>query len=173
MILRIASKFRLSLILICAIAILLLGISWIRTLRMTAVFSKQNGSGMTLVAATAGRFVYSAEWHPVISTMPRKGWSYQNTRMPVLPLLDAPSSWLDFAFRYKYLADVQVSNLFLSLPHWALMIPPILVLFWLLAKSRMPMRDHCPKRGYDLRATLERCPECGHAVNADATIERS
>ncbi len=53
---------------------------------------------------------------------------------------------------------------------WGLTVPvwPIVILtavaptVWLRRRRRHPA-GHCPTCGYDLRATPDRCPECGHA----------
>ena len=53
-----------------------------------------------------------------------------------------------------------------TVPYWALIglgaIAPTLSL-WRFRQSR-PLRGHCPSCGYDLRASPERCPECGAAA---------
>src|SRR6185436_16456255 len=52
-----------------------------------------------------------------------------------------------------------------TIPYWPLaVLSGILPLMWLRWKVRAWSRHqqgHCPACGYDLRATPERCPECG------------
>jgi hypothetical protein len=52
-----------------------------------------------------------------------------------------------------------------SVPHWFLAplfaILPALHLRSTLRSRRRNRAGHCPRCGYDLRATPERCPECG------------
>ena len=56
-------------------------------------------------------------------------------------------------------------------PHWAVALPlSVLPLWWVLrapARRRRRLRAGsglCPGCGYDLRATPERCPECGRSA---------
>ena len=60
-----------------------------------------------------------------------------------------------------------------EMPWWAV-VPALAVLPAIklaqLARARRPHpRGHCPRCGYDLRATPQRCPECGFAVNQKAS----
>jgi hypothetical protein len=54
------------------------------------------------------------------------------------------------------------------LPYWALCLPwaiaPAASLFRLLRARRRLAHDRCPTCAYDLRATTDRCPECGTLI---------
>ena len=83
------------------------------------------------------------------------------------------SRWSVFTYRVQ----VHPGNLFakarhtysLEFPIWVLTLPfPLLLLSLLLLSARdrfrRPKPGTCQKCGYDLRATPERCPECGQVV---------
>jgi len=85
-----------------------------------------------------------------------------------------PTRWAfaDFAYRT---GDVWLSHMTqVVIPYWALTgittILPVrrLVIFF---RNRSRRRaGHCPNCNYDLRATTDRCPECGHRItSADGT----
>ena len=85
-------------------------------------------------------------------------------------LLGTPA-WRGFRYRHEASNDGRFTDgrfIALYFPHWlplALFAAP--PAFWLAAARRRRNRarlGHCPTCGYDLRATPERCPECGTAV---------
>jgi predicted RNA-binding Zn-ribbon protein involved in translation (DUF1610 family) len=57
-----------------------------------------------------------------------------------------------------------------TLPHWFIMLcfatlPAVATYRWVRSRPNRQERDFkCPKCGYDLRATPDRCPECGTVV---------
>jgi len=57
-----------------------------------------------------------------------------------------------------------------STPHWvpvaALLAAPAVVAWGRFRRRRRQFQGHCLNCGYDLRATPDQCPECGHRASA-------
>jgi hypothetical protein len=68
--------------------------------------------------------------------------------------------------------EIHPDGLFLASPHWFLAllfaILPALYLRALIRSRRLHRISLCPRCGYDLRATPNRCPECGAVPAAPA-----
>ena len=79
------------------------------------------------------------------------------------------SYWAGFAFTDTPAPFGRIS--FLAAPFWFLapasLFPAAAWSIFRLGRRRRERRQRglCPVCGYDLRATLDRCPECGTAVN--------
>ena len=107
-------------------------------------------------------FVYSsAEVQP--------GLSYR--KLPDAPAPRSGSFWNRRGFDIGWLRSTRqppstrAAQLFISMPHWFLIvlfaIPPLLWIIFRLRSRRRESGKFCPKCGYDMRATPDRCPECG------------
>jgi len=72
---------------------------------------------------------------------------------------------LGFAFdraAYDGLGDGRLREWGVQLPLWALAVTlTLLPATRLIRRVRRHARGHCSRCGYDLRATPDRCPECG------------
>jgi hypothetical protein len=79
-----------------------------------------------------------------------------------------PKGWGHAGFGYTFLGDA-IPNEHISWdfswPHWSMVVVtaavPVAWLIGWLARRRRMAHGCCQKCGYDLRATPDRCPECG------------
>jgi len=94
-----------------------------------------------------------------VSLPPRQPW--------MSPLQPGGCSFAKFYFLYRDL-DVNGQHTDVALPYWFLAVILIIFPIWRLVR-RTPRGGCCAKCGYDLRATPERCPECGIAPAAMLT----
>jgi hypothetical protein len=76
------------------------------------------------------------------------------------------------AWRYRLhvgsLRFLRANKVFI--PVWCLgamtILSPAIWTYWVVRRARRLRTNHCLKCGYDLRASNERCPECGTAIAA-------
>jgi hypothetical protein len=104
-------------------------------------------------------------------------WNFEsgpvNNPIDIMPL--GLVRWSGLGFYSSYIAGAVASGFppihdeYLCIPYWALSVAtaiPLAAGFFRWRRRRVikrqALRGHCPNCNYDLRATPERCPECGH-----------
>jgi hypothetical protein len=104
--------------------------------------------------------------------MPLNGWEFSLENPPEgLDLIDRSTFWqrIGFGFRStgassEYGAE---SSWIIATPAWLIMIVSLLMplqrVFSFISRHRRKRRRLCVQCGYDVRATPDRCPECGTA----------
>jgi hypothetical protein len=65
-------------------------------------------------------------------------------------------------------------DFFLAIPHWLLfLLNAPWPLWWLARRRKLSIRRRrglCTQCGYDIRASTDRCPECGEAIQRDTGV---
>ncbi len=131
-----------------------------------------------VLASDAGRVRLYYFDHPRVHAlaMPPQGW-----RTDTGTYID----WFE-PFRWSNITNIELSGLTalledepagatrLSLPYWfiailSLPLPVIEMRRW-RTRGKAVLKGLCPVCGYDLRASPQRCPECGTAIEAKTSV---
>lgn len=73
-------------------------------------------------------------------------------------------------FYYDYLPNLYRR---LLIPYWAItLVSAVCPIAWLLTRRRTLKAGCCSRCGYDLRATPDKCPECGRPVKRPSVTPR-
>ena len=158
---------------------------WVRSYRVIDMLSHQQERGSAVhVYSNYGRLmVHVMHWgevgiYPPHSIRYGKGPVIRPSRR--VPPIGTVHDWRALGFRYWYAVPapptgVSVRQWLLVVPLWfltlAAALPPVLwyvnIRRWRRDQHRR-QSGHCTRCGYDLRATRDRCPECGTLVPAFA-----
>ncbi len=138
----------------------------------------RGGSG---IWSRGGRILIDTARHVDVPRWPGwRGWNF--TIDPFVKrqeFVDSPSItiWHLMGFRCALIISpsgdgTQVETAAIAVPYWSLAvltaILPSLTFGRTLRRRRAIAAGLCPICGYDLRASPERCPECGHAIAGTA-----
>jgi hypothetical protein len=132
---------------------------WIRTavgsttLRYTAAEGSQRS--IRRIVLDGGRLYYRRTTSPNPLLAPPLGWALINERGQFPEELHSDDGMV--GSRNEVIPSVP-----LWLPVLLFSLPPA---YWYSYRTRF-VKGHCAKCGYDMRATPERCPECGHAAES-------
>jgi hypothetical protein len=122
--------------------------------------------------AAKGCFVLDSCEYEFLSTDSFPRWEYRSPPNPWDPRAGSRSLWGRLGFRYDTGTDLFIGPYsMISVPCWivaALLsgLPAVWVVSLLRNRSRR-QAGHCRRCGYDLRASRDRCPECGTFVGED------
>lgn len=102
-----------------------------------------------------------------------QSWAWYSKKSPEYPNFKMRAGQINhYGFRYDHFETGSAGKRprayawEVVVPLWsilALTAMPVIVLMWRWRRHR-PRAGHCPSCGYDLRATPDRCPECGTIV---------
>ena len=175
-------------LLMCVVACAL----WVRSYRATDSLDYTSGRNEYGGGTFPGGVHLSRTFAPEVQSYMRDGWFFDSHAYGPGRIGSADVTWLPeqhdwshWGFDARYREDAPDDTtpgaivprtpgrplLFatwtLSLPCWFLalatgVLPAAWVARTIRSRTRRTRR-HCPACGYDLRATLERCPECGRA----------
>jgi hypothetical protein len=123
-----------------------------------------HANGIILITRTSG------DERVRLSPLNDRGWKYRRTSVEAHFLMEGETLPKKLGFQYSHASPMIPGALVsqttsVGFPHWAIIIPTTApAIAWLLLRRRAARakRDNmCPQCGYDLRATPQRCPECG------------
>jgi hypothetical protein len=137
---------------------------WVRSLRQLDVLIYESSATTTALYIRDGSFIIL---HVHMSNLLPHGWNWQHIAPqpgPGAAMSDLPR-WNLLRFMYGDSGQgPSVAFSWIGLPMWFLTSLSLLpfAMWWRARRRRRALSPHaCQVCGYDLRATPDRCPECG------------
>jgi hypothetical protein len=118
-----------------------------------------------LASAKQAVYYFRTKWQPPsLGKLKVSYESYPITSKTIGPVKDLPS-FFGFSFCFTGGPQSRSRELILRIPYWFFVllaaVPPVCHVVRRIRARRRIAHGRCAMCGYDLRATPERCPECG------------
>ena len=156
---------------LCALSLLLcvaVVVLWVRSYRIVDQYSGDWGTGLLGIQSVRGQALFVKHDYDTGSPMAnviRRG--YVSYPAGPAPARGSEGGWSVLGFSYSEHNDpsLRMTARAFAIPYWGLLVafalPLVLRLMFLSRRRRRRRLRLCPACGYDLRATPDRCPECG------------
>jgi hypothetical protein len=127
------------------------------------------------VISLSGSLTYMHNVWSDVHAGSRRDWHFAFTRRSDINAFILGDVENHRAFHFDRRTDEIGSFTFISCPHWALLIPASIIpgvrLLSFAQRRRRRITGACRNCGYDLRATPDRCPECGTEAKTQVSTE--
>jgi hypothetical protein len=141
-------------------------VMWLRSRNVVDQYVVSRGNGMAwCFTSLRGQIALRKNWYSASSSASAIAGLRSDTSINRYPVTwgNLGFSWADVRWRTGFGNDL-ARSLTITIPYWALTLAASLspgVAIYRLSRKRRPAPGMCRKCGYDLRATPDRCPECG------------
>jgi hypothetical protein len=151
---------------------------WVRSHRTRDCLSASGAHRAWALESDAGRLSVVINWYEAPKPLP--GWQFARHEEVYWDPTLIPAAWAGFGFEGRRVIGLpSVASReprwtlgALTVPYWALIgisLPaPLLTLTRSTYGASRRRQGRCAVCGYDLRATPDRCPECGTAATTPA-----
>jgi hypothetical protein len=124
------------------------------------------------VRSNRSRLAFSRVLHETVGSAPERSPLHVSCEAAYTPSDDAFAGFSHQHITYDVGIFADIEKLDVGVPHWfmaiLLAIAPAMRLRAAAQHCRRDRTGRCPACGYDLRATPDRCPECGRGAEPDS-----